>query len=203
MEFVREMWEVQAFLCFLRFAVFQSTVGSALLWQIQLSLPWENTQPHFSFVCWDTRAAEQILVCVTLVPASPSYQPGCCCGRCCTDTALIVTWPFPDCCVTSHETFPFLYQAECVGGWSLFGIRQGYREISSGQGPAMPNLGLGVPWAASPVHVISGFESVRGMGVQTHTCGPPVSSWLGLSSCTFSMDAFLVASQTPHSLFPL
>lgn len=155
------MWEVQALSCFLRFAVFQSTVASALLWQIQLSLLWGNAQPRFSFVRRATRAAEQLLVCVTAVPGSPTYRPGCCCGTCCTDTALSVTWPFPDRCVTSHDTFPFLGQAECVGGWSLFGTRQGYREVSSGQGPAVPSLGLGAPWAL--------FSSARDIWIWVRT----------------------------------
>lgn len=33
------------------------------------------------------------------------------------------------------------------------------REIKGGQGPAMPGLGLGSPWAVSPACIISGFES--------------------------------------------
>ena len=41
----------------------------------------------------------------------------------------------------------------------MFGARQGYREISGGQGHTKPNLGPEAPLAVSAVHVISGFQS--------------------------------------------
>lgn len=82
-----------------------------------------------------------------------------------------------------------------------------YREISSGQGPAMFNLGLGASWTVSQRtwYLDSSQDCflVRGTGVQTQNLGPPVPSWLGLSRCAFSMRAFLVASQPSCSLLPL
>lgn len=187
MEFFREMWEVPALLCFLRFAVFQISVGSALLWKIQVSLPWE-IHSHVLALCGDSVCWSADFVRVTVVSRSPCCWPRCCCSWCCRDSALVVTWLFSGGCVMSFTG----YTKPCVTKSFLPWVHPWVKLVwhHAGLQRDLQSLGTSLLF---PMHVVSHFESGILLREKDKSSNmyplPPVSSWLCLRAVDSSLPA--------------